>query len=344
MLNSFRNNKMYYACQLIGTFLFFCMIVILNATTEESSPEIHISEIIQGFISTILISHFFVRQRIKTKTNNSNFNIKVYVTAIVMASVISYTSNIVINEVFGSWLNKPELEDDVNALHDFFYNLLFFTGWATLYLAITSIRDKHKLAKQLKEQQLSSLMNQVNPHFLFNSLNTIRGMIYEDQDKAAELVTQFASLFRYNLSLDTKKTTFLADELKICEQYLAIESIRLGSRLKININIPVECHHCKIPTMGLFTLVENAIKHGIAHLQKGGELSIKTEKNNNELIINVSNPYDKSLVKSGTKIGLHNLQQRIKLLFPDGASLNQKAVDNTFQVTLILPYELVNNV
>ena len=60
MLNSFRNNKMYYACQLIGTFLFFCMIVILNATTEESSPEIHISEIIQGFISTILISHFFV--------------------------------------------------------------------------------------------------------------------------------------------------------------------------------------------------------------------------------------------------------------------------------------------
>ncbi|MFB0981808.1 MAG: histidine kinase [Alteromonadaceae bacterium] len=219
-------------------------------------------------------------------------------------------------------------------------NLFIFTLWSGLYLAITSNRERIKLRKQLRDQELSSLMNQINPHFLFNSLNTIRGMIYEDKDKSAELVTKLSTLFRYNLSTDTKAHTSLGAELKICEHYLAIEEIRLGDRLKVNFSVSRESESAKIPTMCVLTLIENAIKHGIANLQKGGTVTLESKVEHNKLFIEVSNPYQEDLVKSGTKVGLKNLQQRIGLIFGTQGQLKQQSSGNTFSVSLSLPFEI----
>ncbi len=346
MKHSFKTNSLYYFCQLSGA-LFFWGIIALIAISQDSYSVDPIAGLVENIILTILLSHFIIRKQIKAKSNYNHFNVKTYALAIVVASVIYATIQNINDMLFSSLAETKNPMEFSGPLVEFGVEVLscmfLFSGWCIVYIAITSIRDKKILAQQLKEQQLASLMAQVNPHFLFNSLNTIRGMIYEDQDKAAELVTQLANLFRYSLSLDTKATTDLADEFQICLQYLAIESIRLESRLQLDIDVAPECLQCKIPTMGLLTLVENAIKHGIAHLQKGGILTVKAKVEDERLIINVINPYNEHLVQSGTKVGLYNLQQRIKLLFSDQGSLIQQDSSNSFHVTLNLPYELVKN-
>ncbi|MFT7111348.1 MAG: hypothetical protein ACI843_003030 [Psychrobacter glaciei] len=346
MNQSIKSNSLYYFCQLVGTILFWGVIILIGLS-QKSFEDIPIFGFIESIILTILLSHFILRKKIKANSSHNYFNIKAYALAILIASIVFF-SIVKMNDILFSFLDETDSSvKDVGLLAEFgsgvSASILIFTVWCVLYISITSIRDKKTLAQQLKEQQLSSLMNQVNPHFLFNSLNTIRGMIYEDQDKAAELVTHLANLFRYNLSLDTKATMNLVDELHICQQYLAIESIRLGSRLDLDINIAPECHTAKIPSMGLLTLVENAIKHGISHLQQGGVLTIKAIDSGEGTVIDVINPFDKSLVRSGTQVGLANLQQRMALLFSEQASLSHHACNNIFHVTLNLPYESANH-
>jgi LytS/YehU family sensor histidine kinase len=168
-------------------------------------------------------------------------------------------------------------------------------------------------------------------------------MIFEDEDKAAELVTQLSTLFRYNLSTDTQAHTTLGKELEVCQHYLAIEDIRLGDRLHLNMNISSESINAEIPTMGLLTIVENAIKHGIANLKDGGTLTLNSEIKDDMVIIEVINPYQLGLVKPGTKVGLKNLTQRIELIFGKQGKLVQKADNDTFHVSMRLPYEPIEN-
>ena len=349
MINFFKNNKTYCLCQLFGTLLFFGIFLLFALVSEQpENNEVNIAAIFKTYVLIILVSHFVIRKIIKAETAYSQFNFKKYIFAILSATIVLLVLEYSTDYIFSPFFDPLTADEDpktiVHYINMFLSMAFVFVIWCILYLSITSIRDKKNLNKQLQEQQLASLMNQINPHFLFNSLNTIRGMIYEDQDKAAELITQFSSLFRYNLSLERKKTTSLGEELRLCQQYLAIEAIRLGERLKKHIDVPLQHHYCKIPVMGLFTLVENAIKHGIAHLQQGGELSIAAKLENDMLVIEVANPYDESLVKSGTQIGLKNLQKRTQILFSGQGHIMQDTDNKIFKVTLRLPYTVIENV
>ncbi|MEW6991905.1 sensor histidine kinase [Colwelliaceae bacterium 6441] len=299
------------------------------------------SEIILFLISvciSILATHFILRAYLKKHLPESQTSKKIYALAILYAAIIATLLN------FLWWLGFGEPEKGYSiskALILIAVNIAIFSIWSGLYIAVTSITERFRLRKQLREQELASLMNQINPHFLFNSLNTIRGMIYEDKEKSAELVTKLSTLFRYNLSTDTKAHTSLGAELEVCQHYLAIEDIRLGERLNVSINISPESKNAKIPTMGLLTLIENAIKHGIAHLQKGGTVTLNSRIENNMLMIEVINPFNEALVKSGTQVGLKNLQQRIALIFGHSGKMSQTITDSTFTASLALPFEPV---
>jgi LytS/YehU family sensor histidine kinase len=203
------------------------------------------------------------------------------------------------------------------------------------------MRDKRRLKQKLTEQRLISLINQINPHFLFNSLNTIRGMVFENEKNAVELISQLSNLFRYNLASNKTGITVLREELAVCEQYLAIEEIRLGDRLQIEFAIAPQTREMEIPTMSLLTLTENAIKHGIAKLKSGGILIIKSELIDNKLTLSVGNPYDVKLVESGTQIGLDNLKQRIELMYGSQGKVIQNSSDGYFQVQLIIPAQVM---
>jgi sensor histidine kinase YesM len=345
-----KSNTPYYLCQFFG----LCFVLVFATIGLYFDPQLQTPEFQNSatqyfiknalsYISAILLTHYLLRNyQLKNQETTLRFFLKIIVQCALISTVIDklleWAFTLPIPDIF-----IYQYGIIVELIFYVLINSIFFLTWSLLYLTITSIRDRRKLAEQLKEQQLASLMNQINPHFLFNSLNTIRGMIYEDEDKAAELITQLSTLFRYNLSTDTKAYTSLGKELDVCQHYLAIEDIRLGDRLRINLNISPESKNAKIPTMGLLTIVENAIKHGIAHLKDGGTLTLNSKIENNMVIIDVINPYQSDLVKSGTKVGLKNLTQRIELIFGKQGKLSQKTDHDTFHVNMSLPYEPTKN-
>jgi len=348
-----KTNKLYYFCLLTGAFLFWGWLFITGGMVEQDDPhfvERHIKFFIILITVTTAVPHFIIRNYIKN--NGQTKAVKYFLLLLVAAfcfSSIGTAVTFVLKHLFNLPI-LPATKDDIifedyvmlgRFLSAMLFGLVIYSFWLMLYLGITSTRDKKLLAQQLTEQRLTSLMNQINPHFLFNSLNTIRGMIYEDQDKAADLVTQLSSLFRYNLSIDAKGLTSLKKELEVCQKYLAIEDIRLGDRLQVELNVAANTMAMQIPTMGLLTLVENAIKHGIAKLKNGGVLTITTVVHQDKVVIEVSNPYDAKLQEAGTEVGLANLKQRITLIYGSAANLLvNKEVDkdkSSFQVLLTLP-------
>lgn len=202
--------------------------------------------------------------------------------------------------------------------------------WAVMYFSITSLRDRRlaelrqsELARALKVAELRLLKSQLNPHFLFNCLNSVRALIADDPTGAQKAVTQLARTLRYTLSAGQEEVVSLDRELEIVADYLELESLRLGERLRIERAIALEAHTAHIPVMLLQTVVENAIKHGIAELPEGGLLRISAEVRGQALTIEVENPRPASPSRSPSHgVGLRNAAERLRLLFGAAAALD----------------------
>ena len=205
-----------------------------------------------------------------------------------------------------------------------------FLVWIAMYLGITSLRDRHvaelrqsELTRALQLSELRLLKSQLNPHFLFNSLNTVRALIAEDPSGAQRAVTRLARTLRYTLTSGQEELVTLDRELEIVEDYLALESLRFGERLRIEREIEPGALGVRIPVMLLQTVVENAIKHGIAELPGGGVLRVSAAMRADGLHIYVQNPRPAALgarTGNGEGVGLHNAAERLRLLFGARAS------------------------
>ena len=212
-------------------------------------------------------------------------------------------------------------------------------GWMCLYYFYHIFErlnrlqvEQLRLAANVKEAELRALKSQVNPHFLFNSLNSLRALIDEDAPRAREAVTRLANMLRYSLQSGQLETVPFEDELRIVEDYLALEQIRHENRLQVRWDITEEVRvgAVSVPPMLLQTLVENAVKYGIGTRREGGELLISARYEGAALCIRVTNPGDLSApasdsaarAGSSTGVGLRNASERLKLLFGDRASLS----------------------
>lgn len=218
-----------------------------------------------------------------------------------------------------------------------FLHSLFYCFYMLCFLQAYGIFHKRELKQKLKQQQLDVLQYQLNPHFLFNSLNSIRGMLYEDIDEAKKLLMEFRQLFKHHF--DNKRHCIsLQHEMILCQHYLKLEKVRFEERLRISIAIPNELQVMLVPSMSVFTLIENAIKHGIAQIPKGGTIEIKARKENKELVINVDNPINADAKQAdGTRTGLTNLESRLALLYQDHFTINCERSENLFAVELRVP-------
>jgi hypothetical protein len=210
---------------------------------------------------------------------------------------------------------------------------VLFTVWAVLYLTITALRDQRsaalrqsELTRALQLAELRLLKSQLNPHFLFNSLNSVRALIADDPAGAQKAVTQLARTLRYTLTAGREELVTLARELEIVEDYLALESLRFGERLRIQRELAPEAMGVRVPVMLLQTVVENAIKHGIAELPAGGDLRIVAALRGGTLHIEVANTRPEktgSVFRSeGEGVGLDNAAERLRLLFGAQADLD----------------------
>lgn len=217
---------------------------------------------------------------------------------------------------------------------------LLFIGWFCVYFiyhAFERLRrmqlEQFRLAASVKEAELRALKSQVNPHFLFNSLNSLRALIDEDAPRARESVTRLANMLRYSLQSGQQETVPLEEEVRIVEDYLALEMIRHENRLRVSWAVSDDARGVSVPPMLLQTLVENAVKYGISTRREGGEITIAAALEGEDLHIRVSNPGDLAAPSSAvaakagssTGVGLRNASERLQLLFGDRARLSLAA-------------------
>ncbi|MGB6309226.1 MAG: histidine kinase [Steroidobacteraceae bacterium] len=204
-----------------------------------------------------------------------------------------------------------------------------FMIWLAIYFAVLAARRHRRaelreseLARALQQAELRLLKSQLNPHFLFNALNTVRSLIADEPARAQRAVTHLANTLRYALRSDQHELVTLAQELDIVADYLDLESMRFEDRLTVQYDVPADAGGVRIPVMLLQTVVENAIKHGIAELPSGGVLKISAALKDGSLSLEVENPRPATApAVSGEGTGLRNSEERLRLLFGSGASL-----------------------
>jgi two-component system, LytTR family, sensor kinase len=203
--------------------------------------------------------------------------------------------------------------------------------------------DTARLNEQLSYAQLNALQRQIEPHFIFNALNSISGLVREQKnDAAVSMIVALSDFLRRVAVSSHGPQVQLAQEMEFLEKYLQIQEARFADRLKLDIQIPDELSKAQIPSLILQPLVENAIKHGIAQRVQGGEVRVAASRSNGLLHLSVYNDgplldRDGSAVKDG--IGLSNLRTRLKLLYGGDCDLRLENYGITgVQVSVALPY------
>lgn len=206
---------------------------------------------------------------------------------------------------------------------------LYFMVWTVFYVAIKGLIELNKsretrlsLESNLKESQLNTLKGQINPHFMFNSLNNIRGLMLEDVEKSRDILTRLSETLRYSLTKNDVDSIALEDELEMVENYVEISKIQLEDRLEFETAIDENSLNTQIPPMIIQMLVENAIKHGISNLKQGGKVMLTTKIEDDKLHINVTNSGALKHTEDTTQLGLENIKQRLMLLYGEEATFN----------------------
>jgi hypothetical protein len=232
-----------------------------------------------------------------------------------------------------------------------FYALIFFL-WSVFYFTYHYFERYSKSLKyeaSVIQIELNNLRSQLNPHFIFNALNSIRALVDENPAKSKQAINQLANILRKSLTSDKKGLTKFEDELKIVKDYLGLESIRFEERLKTEFSIHPDSHHFLVPPLMIQTLVENGIKHGISKLKEGGIIQLNTTVRDGSLRIQIRNSGHmvNGAKRSKGGLGIKNTIQRLKLIYGDRSAFRIANENDNFVLTeIIIPpnnaYESIN--
>lgn len=222
----------------------------------------------------------------------------------------------------------------------FFYVLIALVYYLIIYIGNFREKLSHEaeLKALVKEAELSWLKLQLNPHFLFNSLNSVSSLTMTSPEKAQEMITRLSELLRYSLRQSPDSMVSLSDELDNCNKYLEIEKVRFGKRLSYAIDCCDKCFDVQVPSMILQPLFENAIKHSVA--QSADESIIKADISleNNFLHVVVTNSLpDFPTNSAGTGVGLENIRRRLKLVYGSSDFISIGKTTDRFTVTITIP-------
>jgi LytS/YehU family sensor histidine kinase len=214
------------------------------------------------------------------------------------------------------------------------------------YLVIEFVRAKNAEQRELEsllmaqEAELRMLRTQIDPHFLFNSLNSISALTSQDPKAARRMTLELASFFRQSLGMEAHKKVTLGEEMVLIRHFLAIEQVRFGERLLVQEAIEAEAAACLVPPMIIQPLVENAVKHGICSLPEGGTIRVTARRSGSMLHIRVDNPVDADGPPGGSDghgIGLANVRQRLSGAYKHEASIHWGLTNNCFGVDITMP-------
>lgn len=312
----------YYVFQILGWGGLMALIALFNRNETGFSWSLFLF-LTFVFIGNIAVSHFY-RLAIN-EFNWLNNKIQILILKILGASfLLGIVFSVLVN------LSSRILTDTYSSLieiGDVIFGAVIYFIWSLLYvfylLFYKARREEYKNMQLLTlstEAELKNLRSQLNPHFMFNAMNSIKALIDENPSQSKEAVTKLSNVLRNSLIHSKKKEVTLSKELKIVNDYLSLEKIRYEERLEIKQEINPNTLTWMVPPLLLQTLVENAIKHGISKLIKGGVIFISARIEQEELIIEIINTGKLSQNnKSETSIGIENTLKRLQLKYGNKA-------------------------
>jgi sensor histidine kinase YesM len=207
-----------------------------------------------------------------------------------------------------------------------------------------SLRERaqaeEKLRTLVKESELNMLKSQINPHFLFNSLNSISSLIVTNPDEAREMIVRLSDFLRYSLKHRENEYVSIEEEIGRMNDYLSVERIRFGDKLKYELHVSEKYKKLKVPTMIMQPLIENAIKHGVYESLEPVSVEFNCDIKDGFLKLELKNDFDpETPSKPGTGVGLQNVSERIQLAYDGQGRVNRSVKDGVFKVTLHIPLD-----
>lgn len=216
--------------------------------------------------------------------------------------------------------------------------LLIYLVWHYIVKNRNDQLDKLKLETTVKELELKTIKSHINPHFIFNSLNSIRALVDENPERARRAITELSNILRSSMQAEKSETVTLEKELDIVKDYLALEHMRFEERLKVKFEIDEDTLQHPVPPMMLQTLVENAIKHGISKRVDGGEVKVVARFNGDNLELLVQNSGQLSTEINGDGFGIKSTQDRLNLMYQGKAQFEiRNAGPDTVESKVIVP-------
>lgn len=222
----------------------------------------------------------------------------------------------------------------------FYYIITIFVYY--LYISFRNMEEKIAQEAELKglirETELNLLKSQINPHFLFNSLNSVSSLTITNPDKAQEMIIKLSDFLRYSIGQKEKQLVSLHDELQNINLYLDIEKSRFGDKLNFSIEVPEKCYTKLVPNMILQPLIENSIKHGVYESTEPINIWVTCQFEDNNLKVIVKNNFDpESVSKKGTGMGLKNIQHRLKIIYQCDYLMKISRDNQMFSVAVTFP-------
>lgn len=338
--------KLYWILQISGAMAYTIINLILYLVTDnlEASSIIYAITLSGWFLLSTHIFRYYIK-----KHNWVNLKITRLLPAVLVAtfmlSIIKYCVHILVadslgrldyDSFWGPWAPSTVILFLVAYM-------VYYVTWALLYFMyhyFERYNTSLKYEATKNEMELNKLKSQLNPHFIFNALNSIRALVDEDPGKAKNAITQLSSILRSSLVMNKNKLTHFSEEMNAVKDYLALESIRFEERLQTEFKVDPESNQFLVPPLMIQTLVENGIKHGISHLKEGGKISLSTEVKDASLIIRIRN--DGQMINGMPKrpkgFGIDNTKQRLQLIFGDKATFKiYNDSDKTVMTEIKLP-------
>jgi two-component sensor histidine kinase len=328
----------YWICQAAGWSGFLTYVLVgyyFNASEHKASEVVGI--VVLSIVVPILMTHglrYLMYVRGWAQLKEWRRKVRQFTAAPILALVCTLGVGVAAGVPEGQWVRS------VGAWWTFVAYDCAFGGWLWAYERAHAHRSRRELELVAREAQLRALRAQLNPHFLFNSLNSVRSLITENPQQAATMVTGLADILRYSLASDRHDTVPLADEIAIVDEYVGLERTRLEDRLRVERVIDPAALTARVPAMLVQTLVENAVKHGIAPSPRGGLVRLEARVADGRVEITVTNPGRLDSVAGDAGYGLRNARERLRLLYGELASLTLRDDGNQTTAAVTLPMEM----
>ena len=236
--------------------------------------------------------------------------------------------------------------------NSFYFRLFFavlmgmvvFLGFSSLNLMRATreaaLRETN-LKNLVQQTELQALKNQLNPHFIYNSLNSISSLTITSPQKAQQMVIRLSDFLRYALRQDATQLTTLEQELENVRLYLQIEQVRFGEKMQYEFRVDPQQLGARLPVMILQPLFENAVKHGVQRSAGNGIIVLQSKATDQGVVLTIINPYDAQFARfRGEGVGLENIRNRLRVIYGNGHLLQIEARDGEFRASLVLPQRI----